>query len=61
MSQAFKDFARGMGQAFDMGATLGPRRVESTRKTQSAAISSYWRAVGNQIQRAMNSVDTHSK
>lgn len=58
MSQSVKDFVRGMGQAFDMGGTLAPRRVPSSRATQEKAIYSYWCNVGDHIQRAMNAVDT---
>lgn len=61
MRQAIRDFARGMGQALDMGGTLGPSRPVSTPASQNEAIASYWRAVGSNLRLAMNQAAREAK
>ena len=61
MRQVIRDFARGMGQALDMGGTFGPSRSVSTPISQSEAIASYWRAVGGDLRFAMNQAATEAK
>lgn len=61
MRQAIRDFAKGMGQALDMGGTLGPSRSVSTFATQNEAIASYWRAVGGDLRSAMNQAAAEAK
>lgn len=61
MRQAIRDFARGMGQAFDMGGTLGPSRIVSNPASQGAAIRSYWAKVGGNLRHAMGEVEANGK
>lgn len=61
MSRAFKDFARGMGQAFDMASTLAPPRIASSQASQGKAIHSYWRRVGGDIRSAMTRSQTRKR
>lgn len=61
MSQVFKNFLRGMGQAFDLGATMAPPRASGGRASQSRAIRSYWMAVGDDLRRAMNESKTQGR
>lgn len=61
MSQVFKDFLRGMGQAFDLGATMAPPRTSGGRASQNRAIRGYWLAVGDDLRRAMNRSKTQER
>ena len=55
MSQAIKEFVRGMGQSLDLGATLTPTR-QTNRKTQTQAIEEYWDRAGGYMRVACESV-----
>ena len=56
MSQAIRDFVKGMGQALDLGATMTPQKTPSSAASQGRAIRSYWRAVGRNLEGAMQTV-----
>ncbi len=60
MSQAIKDFVRGMGQALDLGATMSPPQ-NVKRKTDAQAIGEHWNRVGNYVRGACHSAEKESR
>lgn len=60
MSQAIKDFVRGMGQALDLGATMSPPQSVK-RKTDAEAIGEHWNRAGNYVRGACESVANEAR
>jgi hypothetical protein len=63
MSQAIKDFVRGMGQALDMGGTMADiRQPSAVRRSDAASLRGDWESVGGYMKWAMKkSASQHSK
>lgn len=58
MSQAIKDFVRGMGQALDLGGTMITRENNSSQRDDLSQLNSDWQKVGKDIETAIHNVQS---
>lgn len=49
-----KSFIKGIGQSIDIGGALAPRSAKSGSYASKSALGSDWKAVGRDIQKALN-------
>lgn len=54
MRKSTKFFIKGIGQSIDIGGVLAPRSVKSDSYASKDALASDWKAVGRDIQKALD-------